>query len=847
LDPNNRVRLRRVDLTLLLALAVAAALSCFPAGAASAQQQFYVSPTGSDSDPGTLASPWRTLEKARDYIRTINDRMTGDITVQLRGGVYYLKRTLTFTPADSGRNRFRVVYRNYAGETPWISGGVPVTGWGRHQGDVWRAKLRRKGKLRHLYVGTTRAVMARSATMITGQGPAKSTPPFAVTGKDAWAETRGAAKFTGILFKKTDFGNYANPEDIELHHPHAWVAQVLCLSGLATEGDYRVARLQEPYSAFSTNIWNVGTKARGGPFAVWNALELLDQPGEFYYDRPTQTLYYMTQNGRDPNRSRVIAPALDKLITISGTSITARVKNLRFEGLILAHSHFPLMEVAGSRGLSSPQSVAVYAKFRQDMNCHLTEYDMLDIMPAAVEVSNAKGIVLADNTYQHIGGVAVSFVNDVVDSEVSGSFFHDIGAAAVNTGHLQHRRIGDGGIFPKGVEGICRNNLVVNNVLRETSLECTQAPAITAFYVQHHRIRHNDLLMTPYTGISLGWDWASACKKEGQPGGVYGGHYGWLPGMSSVMKANSISYNRVQFSMTKLSDGAAIYTLGYQDPATNNKKPPTDTTGWSKLRGNWLHYLGHAGFYCDEGSRYWKAVGNGISGGGWILPNPGTRDIWVTDGILGNDSQPLKDPARNLTEANNTRINYFDPPSAWPPLAKDIYANSGVEAPYRKMIPAKLTRNGEQNTAVTATQSSGASAAQALDGHVWQHAAARTQTEPNAWWQVDLGAVKEIDYVFIHCSTNTTEARELKDVWFFVPQTPFKSTGPAVTAADGRVWRHLHGGAIWPPSSAYRVNWIPVRTRGRYVRIQRAGRGVLVIPEVIVFENVAKPLPIPVR
>ena len=55
-------------------------------------------------------------------------------------------------------------------------------------------------------------------------------------------------------------------------------------------------------------------------------------------------------------------------------------------------------------------------------------------------------------------------------------------------------------------------------------------------------------------------------------------------------------------------------------------------------------------------------------------------------------------------------------------MAKDIYENSGVEPPYRKMVPAKLTRNGEQNSGVTATQSSGTSAAQAIDGHVWQHA-----------------------------------------------------------------------------------------------------------------------------
>jgi len=836
--------MREIGLSVLGAVMwLVSILAWLQAGTASAQQQFYVSPTGIDSNPGTLTEPWKTLEKARDHVRTINAEMEGDITVHLRGGVYYLKRTLTFTPADSGRNGYRVIYRNYPGETPWISGGVPVTGWTRHRGNIWEAKLDRATKLRQLFVDTSRALTARSSTFVVGQGGAQSTPAFAVAGTEPWAETSGAAKHTGILFKATDVGDYSRPEDIELYAPRAWVAQVLCLSGLAMEGDHRVAMLQEPCSAFSTNIWNVGTRVQGGLFRVWNAFELLDQPGEFYFDRSTRTLFYAAQNGQDPDRSMIVAPILERLISIEGRSTAARVKNLRLEGLVFAHSHFPLIEVAGSRGLSSPQSVAVYTKFRQDMNCHLSEYDMLDIMPAAVEVRNAEAIVLSSNTFQHLGCVGVSLVNDVVDSVVSGSFFYDIGSAAVNTGHPQHRRIGDGGLFSPGVEGVCRNNRVENNVLRETSVECTQAPAITAFYVQGHRIWHNDLLMTPYTGISLGWDWASACKKEGQPGGVYGGWYDWLPGMSDVMRANSISYNRVEFSMTKLSDGAAIYTLGYQDPVTNNKRAPTDTSDWSELRGNWLHYLGHAGFYCDEGSRYWKVVGNAISGGVWILANPGTRDIRVTDGILGNDSGPLKDAARNLTEANNTRINYFDRPSAWPQLARDIYEQSGVEAPYRGMVPARLTRNGRPDSGVTATQSSGDSAGQALDGHVWQHAAARTEAEPNAWWQVDLGEVKEIDYVFLHCSTSTTEARDLKDVWVFVSDTPFTSTDPARTATEEGVWRHFHGGPIWPPASAYRVNWIPVRAHGRYVRIQRSGHGALVLPEVIVFESLAKKAP----
>lgn len=43
---------------------------------------YYVSPNGSDNNDGTSQSaPFKTLEKARDTVRTINGDMTGDIVV----------------------------------------------------------------------------------------------------------------------------------------------------------------------------------------------------------------------------------------------------------------------------------------------------------------------------------------------------------------------------------------------------------------------------------------------------------------------------------------------------------------------------------------------------------------------------------------------------------------------------------------------------------------------------------------------------------------------------------------------------------------------------------------------
>src|SRR5664279_1798551 len=52
--------------------------------------EYYISPTGSDSNPGTLAAPWGTIQKGADTA------VAGD-TVWIRGGTYKIT-----TPHTSG-------------------------------------------------------------------------------------------------------------------------------------------------------------------------------------------------------------------------------------------------------------------------------------------------------------------------------------------------------------------------------------------------------------------------------------------------------------------------------------------------------------------------------------------------------------------------------------------------------------------------------------------------------------------------------------------------------------------------------------------------------------------------
>ena len=87
----------------------------------------FVAPDGNDDWPGDRAQPFRTLARARDAIRERKRaaRLTGVVTVWLRGGRYPLAEPLVFSPEDTAP----VTFAAWPGETPVIDGSEPVTGW----------------------------------------------------------------------------------------------------------------------------------------------------------------------------------------------------------------------------------------------------------------------------------------------------------------------------------------------------------------------------------------------------------------------------------------------------------------------------------------------------------------------------------------------------------------------------------------------------------------------------------------------------------------------------------------------------------------------------------------------
>ena len=81
---------------------------------ASAGENFYVSPAGSDGNSGTRNAPFATLAHARDVVRAALARsggLSGGATVWIGRGDYPLAATLEWTASDSGRAGAPVIYR----------------------------------------------------------------------------------------------------------------------------------------------------------------------------------------------------------------------------------------------------------------------------------------------------------------------------------------------------------------------------------------------------------------------------------------------------------------------------------------------------------------------------------------------------------------------------------------------------------------------------------------------------------------------------------------------------------------------------------------------------------------
>ena len=243
-------------------------------GASSASGALYVSPTGDDSNPGTLAEPLKTIAKARDLVRTMNGAMTTDITVYLRGGTYPQTSSLTFANADSGSGGFYVKYMAYNNERPLITGGQPIKGWkvSDATNNIYSASAGTTA-FRQLYVNGVKAIRARSPNLL-----ANNVANF--NRLSGWDKTAN-----NLQVPTSAVASWNNLTKVEMHVNIAWGDSTLRIASITNSGTTALVKFQSPESPLvfvrpNPNMAQVGWGS-GRAYYFENALEFLDQAGEW--------------------------------------------------------------------------------------------------------------------------------------------------------------------------------------------------------------------------------------------------------------------------------------------------------------------------------------------------------------------------------------------------------------------------------------------------------------------------------------------------------------------------------------------------------------------------------------
>jgi hypothetical protein len=115
------------------------------------------------------------------------------------------------------------------------------------------------------------------------------------------------------------------------------------------------------------------------------------------------------------------------------------------------------------------------------------------------------------------------------------------------------------------------------------------------------------------------------------------------------------------------------------------------------------------------------------------------------------------------------------------------------------------------------------------DGSFFDGSVTATNLDPNAWWQVDLGASSIVSSIVVWNRTDCCSSR-LSDYWVFVSDTPFLPTDTPFTLQNRAGTFSSH--QTTAPSLSTTI--APV-AQGRYVRVQLTGANYLSLAEVQVF------------
>ncbi len=324
---------------------------------------YYLSVNGNDSNTGTSsASPWQTIDK-------LNSQLGGTSGTW---GNFNPGDRVFFRRGDTFRGQINVMAYNITGVTfdaygtgamPIIRGSVLATGWTVHSGNIWKTTL--TGNVQYLFANAQAQTLARWPNIGIANLTASTTTSI----------TSSSIGSSGLNF----------------------VGANICLRDF----EWRMNRQVVTGQSGNVVSWatNINAAETGANFYFDNKLALLDSPNEWFYDRSSQTLYYMPPTGQNPNNMTIEASVYQFGLGGNDNRTSITVQNLAFE---------QFWDTALQLKGASDNAIIQNCRFDGNSNAILVSGSTEQVLNNTITNSFVNGIVVANFTNSTMSGNSVT-------------------------------------------------------------------------------------------------------------------------------------------------------------------------------------------------------------------------------------------------------------------------------------------------------------------------------------------------------------------------------------------------------------------------------------------------------
>ena len=340
-------------------------------------QILYVSNSGNDNNPGSLRSPFKTIERG---VKAAIGKQGKAAIIEILAGSYALSNTIMIDAKDYKVSSLTIKAHNNGKVT--ISGAQTIAPrWTAFRGRIWAAKIDPGTSFDAVFMNGRLLSMARYPNLDT------AARVFNGTAADAISDDR-------VQSWKDPAGGY-----IHALHQGEWGDFHYLITGKDEHGKLRFE-----------GGWQNNRPSKMHPKYryVENIFEELDAPGEWYYEKRTRTIYLIPPIGTNIQNANFIVTKLTSLLQVHG-SMKLPVKNLTIEGINFTQTSRSFMEV------KEP----------------LLRSDWAILRSGAILLDGTENISINGCSFYDLGGSAVFLSNYNKNDKIINNHIHDIGANGI--------------------------------------------------------------------------------------------------------------------------------------------------------------------------------------------------------------------------------------------------------------------------------------------------------------------------------------------------------------------------------------------------------------------------------